>query len=455
MYRTLLALLIPVMLGCQNESEKEGAIIEVPLEIEAGYGPFEGSFSYFSPEHTLDNPGGAPWVPTYRPVSGIPKDWTSVVKSMVWLNGFQLVYQNFHEGKISRKMFEGLKESWKWEPDEQSYSRKPLKCFVYVVRGIDKAGRTALMIDTDNDLDFSDETAFYPEKIRKIGKNARDLVSNAEKTWMVQYEYFRRGKIVKDTLPMIVRHAVDYEAQYSFLYSFPRHARATFTWKGKDYPIYLDNYFDRANFDEAKVFTENELKQGRRSAFANGVEKGELIELGSLLNKSKFRNLGINPRTGSLRLQSESADLDEYSLQKGYAMRPFEAKDFKTGEKITLADFRGKYVFIDFWGTWCGPCVAQLPELREIHKKVNPNQVQFIGIVGEDTEKRLTNFLSKNDLDWPQILSDSVNKLVETYNINSYPTTILLGPDGRVVDRNIHGEALKNRLKAISAGLVL
>jgi thiol-disulfide isomerase/thioredoxin len=454
MNKILLFLIVPVLLCCKKAREEVGSVIEVPIEIEDGFGPFSANFSIFNAEYTADNPDGAGWIPTYRPVRGVPK-WEGLVKSMIWLDGYQLVYQNFHEGKIGKEMYEQLQKSWDWVPDETVLSKKPLKCFVYTVRGRDETGKIAVMVDTNNNLDFSDETAFYPERIYlKEGKYDWDSAGVYKKVFMVQREHVLRGEVVKDSIPMIIKYAPDDEEWKRFWYAFPRYGKARFDWKGKEHEIVVNNFFTNAGFDESNIFVEKDLDSKKRLAVMDGVEKGELIEVGGLLDKSKFRNLGVDPRTGSLLLQAESADLDEYSLQKGYAMRPFKAKEFKTGKDIALADFRGKYVFIDFWGTWCGPCVQQLPGLREIYKGTNKNQVQFIGIV-KDTEERLDKYLIKNNLEWPQILSDSVNKLIETYNITDYPTTILLGPDGRVIDRNIHGEALKTRLKAISAGPVL
>jgi thiol-disulfide isomerase/thioredoxin len=452
---TLSLLLTFLIIACKSGSE-EKAVYELPLTYHAGFGPFGATYGLLAEEYTMDNPGGEGWVPTYRPVKGIPKSWKSVVKSMVWLDGFQLVYQNFHEGKIGKEMYESLQKDWDWEPDTVALSEKPIKCFVYTVRGVDETGKVAVMVDTNNNLDFSDETAFYPEKV--FGKDKAmnsDSLRTYRKLWTVQYEHVVNGKVVKDSLPMCVKHAVDYESGMDYWYAFPRYATATLALDGKQHEIAINNMFGRSTFVESTIFDLTSLSKGKRFLFRDGIEKGELLETGSFPGKQKFRNMGINVRTGALVLKSEKADLDEYSLQKGYPFRPFAEKDFKTGKQIALSDFKGKYTLVDFWGTWCKPCVEDLPALRAMYKEADKSRIQFVGIVGLDKGERLNRFLTKNQLEWPQILSDSVNKLVEIYNVQAYPTTVLIGPDGRVVAKDLRGDALRDKLREISAGPAL
>src|SRR5215217_2614997 len=131
--------------GCQNKSDLPEGRIRLPVTPHHGFGPLQPSFSQLHADYTLDNKNGASWVSTYRSVKGIPSDWRSVEKCMIWIDGFQLVYQNFHEGKIGQQMYEELKKSWKWEPQEGVYSKTPIKCFVYVIKGLDAQNKTAIM----------------------------------------------------------------------------------------------------------------------------------------------------------------------------------------------------------------------------------------------------------------------------------------------------------------------
>ncbi|MGX5858393.1 peroxiredoxin family protein [Dyadobacter jiangsuensis] len=445
---------VTLLISCSERAQPSEEIVEIPVEFKEGFGPFAASYGSLSPEHTGINPEGAAWVPTYRPVRGIPKDLKNVIKSMVWLNPRQFVYQNFHEGKISREMYEQLQKSWEWVPDELWLSKKPIKSFVYVIRGVDKTGAVVVMIDTNNNLDFSDEIRFTPAAIagRESGLNA-DSLRSYDKPWMVQYEHVINGSIVTDSVPIIVKRAVDYEFPHDYWYTIPLYGRAALKWKGRGYQIWLSNMFDGPEFHHARIFTDGELNPGKYTGFNKGIEEGEIITVGSVFDRKKFKYLGIKPGSGYLLLQTVSEGSENYSLQKGYPFRPFKAKDFRTGKLLALSDFKSKYVFIDFWGTWCGPCVQDLPELRNIYKETNNANIQFLGIVGKDSRERLTRFLAKNQLEWPQILSDSANKLVETYGIQAYPTTVLIGPDGKVVEKNLRGDALRNKLREISESL--
>lgn len=442
--------IVATLISCREKVQETAEVIYIPIELKAGFGPFAANYALLSPEHTGTNPDGAPWVPTYRRVKGIPKDLKNVVKSMVWLNAQQFVYQNFHEGKISREMYEQLQKSWEWVPDDLILSKTPIKSFVYVIRGTDKTGAVVVMIDTNNNLDFSDEMAFSPVEVagREDNMNA-DSLRFYEKRRMVQYEYAGNGEIVRDSVPIIVKHAIDYEFPQDYWYTIPLYGQAILKWKGRAYQIRLSNMFDGPEFRHARIFTDNELSLGKYTSFSRGIEEGEIVTIGSVFDKHKFKYLGIDARSRSLLLQPVSGNTENYSLQKGYSFRPFKAKDFRAGKSVALSDFAGKYVFIDFWGTWCGPCVQDLPELQKIYKETDKTHIQFLGIVGKDSGERLARFLSKNQLEWPQILSDSVNQLVELYGIQAYPTTVLIGPDGKVVEKNLRGDALRNKLTEI------
>jgi thiol-disulfide isomerase/thioredoxin len=103
----------------------------------------------------------------------------------------------------------------------------------------------------------------------------------------------------------------------------------------------------------------------------------------------------------------------------------------KQGEFIALEDLRGKTVVLDFWGTWCKPCVMATPGLVKLQKKYAAQPVVFVGIAVRDAEPQWAAYIDKNKMDWPQFL-DTNRKVVTPFGVNSFPTYIVIDGDGIV-----------------------
>ncbi|WP_317171651.1 TlpA family protein disulfide reductase [Spirosoma profusum] len=125
-----------------------------------------------------------------------------------------------------------------------------------------------------------------------------------------------------------------------------------------------------------------------------------------------------------------------------------------TGKTISLTSFAGKYVLLDFWGTWCVPCIPSIPELRAIHKKYG-NRLAIISIALErptDREKWLK-AISKYEMSWTQTAEftsakEGINRL---YNVIEYPTLLLADPDGILLAKIKYGERLDNKIGQLLA----
>jgi thiol-disulfide isomerase/thioredoxin len=115
--------------------------------------------------------------------------------------------------------------------------------------------------------------------------------------------------------------------------------------------------------------------------------------------------------------------------------REIFAPDFsftsKQGEFITLEDLRGRTVVLDFWGTWCKPCLMATPALLRLHKKFVDEGVVFIGVAVRDQEPEWAAYIEKTKMEWPQFL-DTNRKIVMPFAVNAYPTYIVIDGDGIV-----------------------
>lgn len=433
-------LMLAAMAGCSKHSEETGSdIISIPVRFVEGFGPFESAFASTNIE-TSDTTG---WGKTAIPVSGIPKDWKNVFKSMVWTDGYQFVYQNFHQGKIDSAFYEDLQKSWSWKPDETRLSKKPIRCYIYMVRGTDKSGKVKMMIDTNNNLDFSDESAFEPEMA-----TPKDTLRYYKNTRQVEYDIVQTGQIRQAHLPMAIRYLPHLPKAYQLAYSFPRYAVAEIELDNPNQQLAVNLGFTSPSGQEESRLAFVDKNENYKGRFFNekGFRIGEFIDLEIGGEKRRFRNLGYNEFSGVLQLKGERVENTTYSTQPGYPLKPFAAKELLSGKMLDLKQYRGKYVMIDFWGTWCKPCVEEIPELLKLYARADTSRIEFISIAGEDSQERVRNFLKKTPMSWPQIVSDSTNKLVESYHIQGYPTTFLLAPEGKIVDVGLRRHRLEAKL---------
>ncbi|RMH21109.1 MAG: hypothetical protein D6696_06540 [Acidobacteria bacterium] len=104
-----------------------------------------------------------------------------------------------------------------------------------------------------------------------------------------------------------------------------------------------------------------------------------------------------------------------------------------TGEFLTSEELRGKVVLLDFWGTWCAPCVAAVPHLRRLARRAAKHPFVVLSISNDSDEKALRSFVAQHDMDWPQIWD---RRLVhDTFDVQSFPTYLLVDPEGKIIFR--------------------
>ena len=111
------------------------------------------------------------------------------------------------------------------------------------------------------------------------------------------------------------------------------------------------------------------------------------------------------------------------------------------GQDFNLTQLKGKYVVLDFWGSWCGPCMSGVPKMKEYYEKYK-NKIEFIGIACNDKESDWREAIEKNQMSWIHILNDkSINDIAVLYGINSYPTKIIINQKGEIISK-FNGERI-------------
>lgn len=213
----------------------------------------------------------------------------------------------------------------------------------------------------------------------------------------------------------------------------------TIVYKGKGEKE--NNYLaKKALTDEVFEMELEGLLEKEEAEFKAALEKKKTSDLANL------ENAGLDAKLVDIAkpmINQEGIMLMQYFNQKASAKKlensvspSFDYENHKGG-KTKLEDLRGKYVYIDVWATWCGPCRAEIPYLKKVEEKYHGKNIEFVSIsvdVDKDHEK-WQKFVTEKQLGGIQLFADKNwnSDFIKAFGINSIPRFLLIGPDGKVL----------------------
>ena len=128
--------------------------------------------------------------------------------------------------------------------------------------------------------------------------------------------------------------------------------------------------------------------------------------------------------------------------------KPFELafNDAISGEEVTMASLRGKVVVIDFWATWCGPCVREMPHMKELYERFSEQGVEFVGVSLDSPPEeggldKLKAYVAKNEIKWPQYYQGGgwQSEFSSAWKVSSIPAVFVVDADGNLASVNARG----------------
>lgn len=293
-----------------------------------------------------------------------------------------------------------------------------------IFRGDNEAGERIIILDENRNFDFTDDIIYRskhdkPDIISTTltfdAYNGRDLLSFPIFLQINPFSHF----LINGKAPIVDVYSQDYLAGILEI-------------EERKFLIQIN---DRDCFTRASVRQSAELKvlelpidSGTRF-FNSSYKLSDTIPVGSglyvldLSNKVlKFNKVG--------------------EIENERSIPVFREKDLLTDVVLENDTFKGRYTLIDFWGSWCGPCIQSLPHLVDIHQKYGDrlNMLSVASDQPKDVEK-LKNLIDKHGLSWNHIWSDRSedwnNSLPFRFAVSSFPTIVLLDPDTNEVKRFI------------------
>ncbi len=209
-----------------------------------------------------------------------------------------------------------------------------------------------------------------------------------------------------------------------------------------------------ALLDELKTYLAKEKLSNRQLRMA--MRTVEIIRsLGKQKQEPLFEQLGL------LYAKSSDLDLKKFGLRLG---KPPEVNVDRlagqllqlsgtttSGDKFEWAAYRGDVVIVDFWATWCGPCIREIPGLLDLYEKHAGDGLEIVGVSLDANEQQLKAFLASNGIQWVTIAGDEAQQVAERYGVRAIPTAFLIGRDGKIIDRSHRIEDLLEHLGAALA----
>jgi len=188
------------------------------------------------------------------------------------------------------------------------------------------------------------------------------------------------------------------------------------------------------------------LKKEEFTERINNIEKRFDSILNSYHNLDSAFASNISLQNKQMITSFKQANNSYLLTGKGRPSPKFEDYvDYKGGKK-SLDAFRGKYVYLDIWATWCGPCIQQIPYLKDLEKEYHNKKIEFVSISTDEArknggsweaaEKKWRNFVKERQLTGTQLWSGKDYSFQQAYQITGIPRFILIDPQGNIVDAN-------------------
>lgn len=377
----------------------------------------------------------------YPKMKNIPDSLTNLKEYLFILNDFQFYYQNYKQGIYSKDFFikevEGNKMNLK---DTIHLSDKKVKNTISIVAGYTSDNSIVYIVDSNNNDDYSDD---IPKKLLSNLNKQDDILDNAVN---VDIEYFD-GKSIKKDKQLITVEQDRRREKLSLMFKFPQYRYGKVQLGNNSYLI-----ISESNNRNQSVYLVKD------QPYFDRIDKKYMITPSQYLkiDDNYIQYTPITQNLSKIKLTISPNDLENKIIptanQVGMMAPNISGINILNEAKISLEKYKGKYVFLDFWSTSCAPCIKDFPKIKEVFDKFSQNDIEIIGIADVRGKIDIKNFINDQNVTWQNIDEKNPLTINKGYNVNSYPTSYLIDPNGKIIDIDLRGDDLNNKLELLKLG---
>jgi thiol-disulfide isomerase/thioredoxin len=360
------------------------------------------------------------------------------------IKSLRIVYLDFHDAQgayerlIKNRIKKGDADILE-QNDTTELSKTPIKHLMYFISGYCK-GAKIIIPDLNFNNDFSDDEALVFTKFNfRTKEDFNQNISENLKTFNYEFYEKRTRKVVIKSVfaeilpnnPYVLAGKNEKDTEFDFFIRIAENRKGTFNIKNHcyefmvspasgsldDYEYDFRMYIDSCNYGFQRKYMSDEL--------ANKYQK---IKIGESYYQIKLNRFG------------DTAFFKSFGQNKFRTVIRNRIHD-GVSSKIDLSAYKDKYLIIDFWGTWCQPCVKAMPNIKKINDFIDKSKVEIIGVAFDSDKKKVQDFLEQKGYNWSQIFEHISKKspisLIKELNITTFPTAILVDKDGIILEENL------------------
>jgi thiol-disulfide isomerase/thioredoxin len=374
----------------------------------------------------------------------------------------QDLYERYQQGTISKEQWRLLQP----QIDGTRISKNSIRHAINSLVGLTKTGKKVVVVDQNNNQDFSDDSVLTYLPLQGVARSKGRYLTSINSivdtlpVLEVQTEIFDKGQI--KTVSWLVKpnpynrvqvYSDTSMADLHIEFHNCTHQEGNLTVDSNSY------HFAVSNIAVAPVYRTPEIEVKLASAsgdFPTNSDESPSYQIGQTLDLGQhtYKLMGISYLGDTLYLSHQNSAKRSVGTRINQFAPPFKLIDL-SGKSLSSASLRGSYVILDFWGSWCNPCIELIPELKAFAEQYAAYEnVTVISIAREysDNLGALKRLVAKHRMTWPQVAETASNNRTNTitvnYQVNTFPTTLLLSPTGQILHRG-SGRASFEQLKAV------